>query len=311
MVKPLVSLCIPVRNTERWLRQAVDSALGQTWPACEVVVVDDGSTDGTRGILESYGSRITWRSTPPLGGNAARNLALSLSRGEWIQFLDADDYLLPDKLESQWDETGAFDGADLILSPEFRETWREDRALQRIAQEVPDDDDLFGQWLLWQWPGTQGGLWRRKVLETLGGWDESVPCCQDYELYARALRHGVAIRWTKRPLSVYRIWSEQTVCRRDPKQLIEVKTRLIDAMVDYLQERGQWSESLAAKAGQTCFEMCRTLAGVDLALAQSYYAERMERGLIRLDGPAANGKYRLAHRLFGFKNAERLARVLR
>lgn len=311
MEKPLVSFCIPVRNTERWLRQAVDSALGQTWGHHEVVVVDDGSTDGTRAILESYGSRIVWRSTPPRGGNAARNLALSLSRGDWIQFLDADDYLLPDKIDSQWNETQGFQEADLILSPEWRETWLDGESVGRTRQPVPDGHDLFEQWLRWEWPGTQGGLWRRNTLELLGGWNQAIPCCQDYELYARALRQGVAVRWTGQPLSVYRLWSEQTVCRRDPKQLIEVKTMLIDSMIDFLKEQNRWSESLAAAAGQTCFEMCRTLALNDLELATRYFEKRESLGLIRLTGPAANSRYRLAFQLLGFAGAERLARIFR
>ncbi len=311
MEKPLVSFCIPVRNTERWLRQAVDSALGQSWGQQEVIVVDDGSTDGTRAILESYGSRLRWQSTPPRGGNAARNLALSLSRGEWIQFLDADDYLLPDKVESQWRETNGFQNADLILSPEWREMWLDEEVVGRTQQPVPDGHDLFEQWLRWEWPGTQGGLWRRSVLEALGAWNQAIPCCQDYELYARALRQEVEIRWTQQPLSVYRLWSEQTVCRRDPKQLIEIKTALIDSMIDFLKEQNRWNDSLAAAAGQTCFEMCRTLALTDLKLATQYYKQREMRGLIQLTGPAATGRYRLAHRCLGFTGAERLARILR
>jgi glycosyltransferase involved in cell wall biosynthesis len=311
MGKPLVSICIPTRNTERWLGEAVDSALGQIWGACEVIVVDDGSTDGTAEILKSYGDKIVYRVTEPRGGNPARNLAASLARGEWIQFLDADDYLLPDKIERQFDETGTGSGLDLILSPELLQRWSDGKPLEPELKPVPQNGDLFAQWLGWEMPGTQGGLWRADCLRRIGGWNEAMPCCQDYELYARALRQGVPTRWTSQPGSVYRIWSEQTVCRRDPLQLIEYKTKLIDEMADFLRESGRWNEDYRQIAGRTCFEMCRTFAQRDLAGAAVYHRGRVKRGMLEVSGPSAPLRYRVAYRLLGFKASERLAGVLR
>src|SRR3954466_15611284 len=97
----LVSILIPCHNAERWIAQAIDSALAQTWPDKEVIVVDDGSTDASAEIIREYGDRIRGESGPNRGGNAARPRLLALSRGEWLQYLDADDYLLPDKIANQ------------------------------------------------------------------------------------------------------------------------------------------------------------------------------------------------------------------
>lgn len=311
MDKPLVTICIPTRNTERWLRQAIDSALNQTWRPLEVIVIDDGSTDGTPALLESYGNRIQWRSTPPRGGNPARNLGLSLAAGEWVQFLDADDYLLPDKIDSQFGEIGVENHFDLIFSPELIERWVDGKALEHESKPVPTDGDLFRQWLAWELPGTQGGLWRKKTLVAIGGWNDTMPCCQDYELYARALRQGLQITWTEKPLNVYRIWSESTVCRRNPQELIEVKTKLMDDMIAYLKSQAQWTPARKMAAAQGFFEMSRRLATVNPARAYSFHDEKRKLGLIHLAGPAAPTRYQAIYSLLGFKWAERLARILR
>ncbi len=97
----LVSILIPCYNAERWIAQSIESALAQTYGSIEVIVVDDGSTDRSLDIIRGFGDRIRWETGPNRGGNWARNRLLDLARGEWVQFLDADDYLLPDKVEPQ------------------------------------------------------------------------------------------------------------------------------------------------------------------------------------------------------------------
>ena len=101
-MNPLVSILIPCFNAERWLAETIKSALAQTWPAKEIIVVDDGSTDGSLAIarrFESSGVRIVNQQNQ--GAAAARNHGLRLARGEFFQFLDADDLLDPDKVARQ------------------------------------------------------------------------------------------------------------------------------------------------------------------------------------------------------------------
>jgi glycosyltransferase involved in cell wall biosynthesis len=101
MDRLLVSVVIPVYNAEKYLRQAIRSALEQTLSPHEVIVVDDGSTDSSREIAASFGSAVTCLFQRHQGPSAARNLATKHSSGDWIAFLDADDYWLPDKLAKQ------------------------------------------------------------------------------------------------------------------------------------------------------------------------------------------------------------------
>jgi len=98
---PLVSVILCVYNGERYLREAIDCALHQTYPAVEVVVVDDGSTDGTDAICRSYGDRIRHLPERHLGLAGARNLAIRSARGRYVAILDHDDHWHPEKLTRQ------------------------------------------------------------------------------------------------------------------------------------------------------------------------------------------------------------------
>ncbi|WP_237228579.1 glycosyltransferase family 2 protein [Rubinisphaera sp. JC750] len=96
-----VSILIPCYNAERYVGEAIESALSQKGESIEVIVVDDGSTDNSVNVLRSFGDRIRWETGPNKGACAARNRAFELSTGEFIQFLDADDKLAPNKIERQ------------------------------------------------------------------------------------------------------------------------------------------------------------------------------------------------------------------
>src|SRR5690242_7347043 len=96
-----VSAVIPCYNAERWIGEAIQSCLNQTYSPIEVVVIDDGSTDHSLAVIKSFGHKIKWETGPNRGGNHARNRGFTLSVGKYVQFLDADDYLLPQKIERQ------------------------------------------------------------------------------------------------------------------------------------------------------------------------------------------------------------------
>ena len=100
-MRSLVSVIIPAYNAKNYIRETVESALGQTYRNYEIIVVDDGSTDGTGEILKDYQDRIIYLRKDNGGPASARNMGIKKSRGELIAFLDADDVWLPDKLEKQ------------------------------------------------------------------------------------------------------------------------------------------------------------------------------------------------------------------
>jgi GT2 family glycosyltransferase len=304
----VVSIIIPCYNAAKWVKGAVQSALEQTGPATEVIVVDDGSSDGSAELVREFGDRVQLIVTENRGGNHARNRGLQAVRGEWVQFLDADDYLEPEKILRQFAETNGGADADVLYSP----TWMEDLFQEtRTPSTIDTGLDLYGQWLAWQIPQTGGALWRKSALDAIGGWKEGQPCCQEHELYLRAIQAGLRFRFAPTPHAVYRVWSDQTVCRRDPRQVIRVRTELMDTLQAWMAARHLWTPAHARIAGQAFFEMARTFAREDLAGAAAYFRERKRLGLIHLAGPAAPRTYRLAHRLLGFTGAEKLAAARR
>ena len=300
-----VTIAIPCFNAAQWIAQSVQSALDQTWPDKETIVVDDGSTDGSLAILEGFGEKIRLFRAEHRGGNHARNSALRAATGEWIQFLDADDFLLPEKIGRQFAEAANAD-ANCIFSPVLVD--QDGRRTPSVIDSACDAETL---WLAWQLPQTGGCLWRKTALEKIGGWNEATTCCQEFELYRRAIEACLRFQFAPTPGAVYRVWSEDTLCRKDPRGIIEVRTELYRGFIACLRERNRLTDEHRALAGRACFEMARTLAKFDPAGAARYHDARKREQLIRVAGPAAPFAYRTAYHAFGFSFAEKLASTLR
>src|SRR5262249_50107119 len=146
--KPLVSILIPAFNAEEWIAASINSAISQSWEHKEIIVVDDGSTDGTLSIarqFESESVRIVTQTNA--GASAARNRAFSLSRGEYIQWLDADDLLAPDKISKQMEALSQCQGRRTVVSS----AWGSFMHRPHRAKFVPTSlwcDLSRGEWLL-------------------------------------------------------------------------------------------------------------------------------------------------------------------
>lgn len=303
-----VSVVIPCHNAEQWLGEAILSVLNQTHIQREIIVVDDASTDRSVEVAESFGDRIQVIRGQWKNGNSARNHGLALASGSWIQFLDADDALLPDKISGQLADSGA--DCDVMYSPLIVRQHFPDRTIHEETS-TPTGSDLIAQWLRWELCQTGVALWRAESLRRIGGWKEGLPCCQDNEVTLRALKAGLKFKYVDKPGAVYRLWSEETVCRKDPRKVIRQKTTLIDDCMAWLATRDELTSDRLRIAGQACFEMARTLARHDLSEASHYYHSRRKQGLITVDGPAAPPRYRLTRNLAGFAMAERLAKWTR
>ncbi len=304
-----VTIAIPVYNCAQWIRNSIQSAIDQTWSDKEIVVIDDGSTDSTPEICREFGEQVTFLSQDHLGGNAARNLGLARATGEWIQFLDADDYLLPEKISSQLSAPRS--DADVLCSPTVEERWVNGTMADRIVRTFPSPIDWYALWISWSMPQTGGAVWKTEALREIGGWNEAVRCNQEYELYLRAFRGGLRFVQAGEPLSVYRIWSESTVCRNDKRAVINLMTSLIYEFLDWLKERNRLTPRYQQIASQQFFRQARQLAVQDIRYATQYYKQRKGEGLIATANDVAPWKYKIALRCLGFGLAERIARAAR
>src|SRR4051812_8952301 len=106
---PQVSILIPCHNADAWVHRSIETAIYQTWPKKEVIVLDDGSTDRSLEIIRQYEHTVRVERQNNLGQNAARNRLTNLSTGEWLVYLDADDELSPDCVEQKMVHSGTAD----------------------------------------------------------------------------------------------------------------------------------------------------------------------------------------------------------
>jgi glycosyltransferase involved in cell wall biosynthesis len=186
--RPAVSVVIPCFNAERLVGDAIRSALAQTYPETEIIVIDDGSTDGSRGVIESFADRVRWVVQPHRGGGAARNRGLELARGEFVQFLDADDVLdaecLARKVAMQQEHP------DVCMCCD----WRRIDLSGQVAREEPGVDGDSVEASLTERIQTASPLHRASDLQRVGGFDASLPCCQETDLHLRLACQGVRFR---------------------------------------------------------------------------------------------------------------------
>jgi glycosyltransferase involved in cell wall biosynthesis len=176
---PLVSAVIPSYNYGHFVCEAVESALAQTYPNIEVVVVDDGSTDDTRERLAPYTDRIRYIHQTNSGLSAARNTGIRHARGEWIALLDADDLWHPDKTTLQLASAKRVGRVALIGSPPAR----------AMPKELPLHPPLHrvgvSDFLLSSRMGPSSALIRRDAFSVVGNFDETLRSVEDRDMWLR------------------------------------------------------------------------------------------------------------------------------
>lgn len=201
---PVVSVIIPTYNSAKHLSQALNSVWSQTYQDYEIIVVDDGSTDGTQDILSDYGDRIRCLFQPNAGSSVARNAGAAVAAGRYIAFLDADDRLAPNKLalqvpvlESHADLALVASGLNLVDTEGL--TLRTERPwlhLPRIDLERLTFVGLVG---------VHGTLLRRSWFDRVGGFDARLRYCQDMDLWWRVFAAGGSMAWLTAVVGDYRI----------------------------------------------------------------------------------------------------------
>ncbi|MGD9509361.1 MAG: glycosyltransferase family 2 protein [Geminicoccaceae bacterium] len=179
-----ISCVIPVFNGEAYLGEALDSVFAQTLPPTEVIVVDDGSTDGTREVIDRFGTRVRYVHQENRGPAAARNKGIALAIGELLAFLDADDLWLPRKLARQTQRLA--ERGDLQVSvTQVRNFWIEEL---RVEAEAMRDHRLAAAALPGYVPQTM--LARREAFVRVGLFDETLRTGEDTDWFLRAADLG-------------------------------------------------------------------------------------------------------------------------
>ncbi|MFQ5903111.1 MAG: glycosyltransferase family 2 protein [Candidatus Binatia bacterium] len=205
---PLVSVIIPAFNCASFINDTLESVYQQTYTNWEIILIDDGSTDETRSVLEAHMKRIRYLYQENKGTAAARNTGLSEARGELIAFLDNDDLWLPEKLEMQvramhtWSDCGLvftngvmFDESGILIDSLISR-----RLKQWIEGQARADSTMVKGWIFRQLlfgnliSSASGVLAKKSCLEKVGGFDDTIPIADDYDLWLRvAQRYPIVL----------------------------------------------------------------------------------------------------------------------
>lgn len=228
-----VSVVIPCYNSSQTVAKAIESALGQTHPSVEVVVVDDGSTDDSAQVCARFGDRIRLVRQPNRGLSAARNAGVEAATGEYVTLLDADDMLLPACLARRvtlldvdpklglvagWFREIDADGNLIERTPEVRQVWREAPFRQAVRRN---------------WGPPVGWTFRRDAYFRVGGFDPLLRSCEDWDFVIRiASRYGIG--YDTEPSVLY---------RKSEGQMSSHHHTMLDAAERVHQKNRAWATS--------------------------------------------------------------------
>lgn len=230
---PKVTVVIPAYNAARYLAEAVESALNQTYADREVLVVDDGSGDRTPFLLERYGNAIRVIRKPNGGAPSALNEGIRRARGEWIAWLSADDAFLPQKLEKQMAYAGAHPECALIYTNWFVVDAR-GRTVSHIASPAfRTRDQQISALLRGCVINGSTTLVRREVYLRTGLFDESLPQAHDWDMWLRLAR-DYRFGHVAEPLLRYRWHGENMSARPDA---LAYNERVLEKARAYLGQR--------------------------------------------------------------------------
>ena len=301
----LVSVIIPCYNAVRWVSEAIQSCLNQTYQPLEVIVIDDGSTDQSLEVIKSFDDKIRWESGSNRGGNHARNRGFALSRGDYIQFLDADDYLMPEKIARQV----AFlesTGADVVYGD-----WRHQYDAPDGTIEFGDivisgnHDDVLGALVGDWWVAPAAVLARREAVLRTGGWDESLEAAQDRDYMISLAITGARILYQPGCYSVYRRHGATSVTGSNRERWLDNQSAVLRKTWRTLENGGLLTKRNRSAMAHSYFVLARNYFSIDRAK----YSACMK-NVFLLDSkfrPNAPVFYKLVQRFFGFLPAEKLA----
>lgn len=187
---------MPCYNAHQWISEAIESCLAQTYEPIEIIIINDGSTDGSLDIIQSFANKyplqIKFKTTENRGASAARNHGYALAKGKYIKFLDADDIILPDTVAGEI--AIANNRTDVIASsPWWTLEWTGNEWKRKYPRPYKLYDQLASELRYGDFIPGQALLWPSEVIERLGGWDETRCPNDDGDLRLRALLSGYGI----------------------------------------------------------------------------------------------------------------------
>jgi glycosyltransferase involved in cell wall biosynthesis len=210
LAEPIVTAAIPVRDGEAYLAEAIESVLAQSRPCDQVIVVDNGSSDGSAAVAAGYGPAVAVVAEPRPGIGAARNAAVAAARGDFLAFLDADDLWQPDKIERQLKAFAARPELQLVFGQVRQFTSPDLSAAEAAALRIPEEPQ----------PGLYMGamMARRAAIDAIGPWAEDVRVSDGLAFLLRARELGLPQEMLDETVTLRRVHgSNHSIHNRDER----------------------------------------------------------------------------------------------
>ena len=194
-----ISTVIPTLDRRHTLSRAINSVLKQTIPVDEIIIIDNGSTDGTQDMLQSEFPMVRCVSQPKPGVSAARNMGISIATSEWVALLDSDDAWVPTKLERQLELLIDNSNSRLIHTDEI--WYRSGRRVNQMKKHKKRGGNIFEYCLPLCCISPSSVLMRKDLFEDIGLFDEELPVCEDYDMWLR-ISSREPISYVDEPLTI-------------------------------------------------------------------------------------------------------------
>ncbi|MFT4901890.1 MAG: glycosyltransferase involved in cell wall biosynthesis [Lentimonas sp.] len=305
---PLVTIIIPAYNSASTIRETLDVCSAQTWRRLQIIVVDDGSEDDTAAVVESHTDQRVQLMLQPNGGACrARNVGLHHAQGEFVQFIDADDTMEPNKIELQ---VRALDSAAAgsVAYGSWWEFFDTQLGSTQVGFNQGRDFDCAMDWLFYSM--SEGfylpphcWLVPRAVVADAGPWDEKLKQNQDGEYFSRILENATAVKWVPASTSYYRSGYDASISsvrgRECTHSLIRAAGLTRDRMLAYAGEDLDQRALISALYLRILYRMDPS----DFELTQQIWSEIDELGLPPRSIPVGGKKFRKLKALFGWRAA--------
>ena len=303
----LISIIIPAYNVEDYIEECIHSAFAQTHKPIEVICIDNNSTDNTwqklKQLQETYPSLLIEKELKP-GAPAARNKGLALSKGEWIQFLDADDILLPEKIEHQIKHITS--GISFIAAASFAQAGD-----IRHEIKVNINNSIWENLAKVNLGITSSNLFSRKYITEVNGWDECLRSSQEYDLMFRMLKANPNIKYDTEPLTIIN-HVPGSITRNSANLIRNLHTRieLLERIRTHVRSI-QMDKNSLKEIDQALFDVIRELTNYIPEDGCKAYKRYFNHKYKPIKSQATTHKYLILHQIFGYKNAHQIIKLLK
>lgn len=246
----LISVIIPCYNSELYVGKAIESILKQSFRDFEIIIVDNNSTDATVAIAQSYVQAnpdlITLLHESKPGAPFARNRGLLAASGQWLQFLDSDDEILPEKLAHQFQLAKKSQQTDLVVGSFYEVRQTDEGISKKIVPVLPGHP----------WKGliksslgkTSSMLWKREAVLAAGGWNEQLTSSQEYDLLFRMLQNDVKIEYCELPETIHHVVANSISRSENNDRMAQILDNYVNLRMgikNYLEQKGKYTRELS------------------------------------------------------------------